>query len=131
MFLYINVNGVLPVSISQARGLQQGCPLPLLLFNIIIEPLLQSIQSSPLIPSFTNHNLTDLGSVSRPSASSSIKILAYADDMIMLLTQPIELQAFLPLVPLFGNIFNARFNHDKTLAISLLGKQQPKMMPFA
>lgn len=102
MSLYINDNWITSVSISQARDLQHEYSLPPLLFNIIVEPLSRPIQSSHLIPSFTNHNLNDLGSVSRPKASSSIKILAYANDMIMLLIQPIELQALLSLASLYG-----------------------------
>ncbi|KAG1516743.1 hypothetical protein G6F52_009382 [Rhizopus delemar] len=50
------------------------------------------------------------------------KALAYADDVLIFLTRPTELQTLLHLVSLYGKASNARLNRGKTLAVSLSGE---------
>ncbi|KAG1329147.1 hypothetical protein G6F62_007804 [Rhizopus arrhizus] len=89
--LCINVNGFLTAPISQDRGLRQGDPLSPL-FNLAIEPLLRSIWSSPLISGFTFPRPQWPNFTSLPRLSPPLKALAYADDVLVFVTRPTELQ---------------------------------------
>ncbi|EIE90701.1 hypothetical protein RO3G_15412 [Rhizopus delemar RA 99-880] len=48
--------------------------------------------------------------------------MAYADDVLVFLTRPTELQTLLHLVSLYGKASNARLNRGKTMAVSLSGE---------
>ncbi|KAG1546735.1 hypothetical protein G6F49_010411 [Rhizopus delemar] len=120
--LCINVNGFLTAPIPQARGLRQGDPLSPLLFNLAIEPLLRAIWSSPYISGFTFLRLQQPNFTSLPRSSPPLKALAYADDVLVFLTRPTEMQRLLYLVSLYGKASNARLNRGKTLAVSLSGE---------
>ncbi|KAG1546419.1 hypothetical protein G6F46_009806 [Rhizopus delemar] len=122
--LCINVNGFLTTSIQQARGLRQGDPLSPLLFNLAIEPFLRSIWSSSLISGFTFPRSTQSGLSNLARSSPPVKALAYADDVLVFLKGPTELQVLLQLVSLYGRASNAKLNHHKTLAVSLSGEEQ-------
>ncbi|KAG1358340.1 hypothetical protein G6F62_000791 [Rhizopus arrhizus] len=117
--LCINVNGFLTALISQARGLRQGNSLSPLLFNLAIEPLLRFIWSSPLISGFIFLRPQQPNFTSLPRPSPPLKVLAYADNDLVFLTRPTELQTLLYLVFLYGKASNARSNRGKTLAVSL------------
>ncbi|KAG0975420.1 hypothetical protein G6F29_011546 [Rhizopus arrhizus] len=119
--LCINVNGFLTAPISQDRGLRQGDPLSPL-FNLAIEPLLRSIWSSPLISGFTFPRPQWPNFTSLPRLSPPLKALAYADDVLVFVTRPTELQTLFHLVSLCGKASNARLNRGKTIAVSLSGE---------
>ncbi|KAG1048844.1 hypothetical protein G6F43_008790 [Rhizopus delemar] len=57
-------------------------------------------------------------------SSPPVKALAYADDVLVFLKGPTELQVLLQLVSLYGRASNAKLNHHKTLAVSLSGEEQ-------
>jgi hypothetical protein len=120
--LCINVNGFLTAPILQARGLRQGDPLSPLLFNLAIEPLLHSIWPSPLISGFTFLRPQWPNFTSLPRSSPPLKALAYADDVLVFLTRPTELQTLLYLVSLYVKTSNVRLNRGKALAVSLSGE---------
>ncbi|EIE75871.1 hypothetical protein RO3G_00575 [Rhizopus delemar RA 99-880] len=122
--LCINVNGFLTTSIQQARGLRQGDPLSPLLFNLAIEPFLRSIWSSSLISGFTFPRSIQLGLSNLARSSPPVKALAYANDVLVFLKGPTELQVLLQLVSLYGRASNAKLNRHKTLAVSLSGEEQ-------
>ncbi|KAG1443446.1 hypothetical protein G6F56_010671 [Rhizopus delemar] len=111
---------------SQARGLRQGDPLSPLLFNLAIEPLLRSIWSSRLIPGFQISNSIRPESISTFISPPPLKAMAYADDVIVFLNKPNELQALLRIVLVYGQASNAQLNRDKTLAVSLSGEPHPE-----
>lgn len=121
----INVNGYLSAPLSQDRGLRQGDPLSPLLFNIALEPLLRALLGSNSLPGFNfQHSLPH--TLRRPPGSSpTLKALAYADDILVFLSQPTELPPLLRLISLYERVSNARLNRDKTVAVSLSGTSQP------
>ena len=51
-------------------------------------------------------------------------MLAYADDVLISLTNPSELLVPLELLNLYSRASNAQLNKDKTVALSLSGKRQ-------
>ncbi|KAG1411345.1 hypothetical protein G6F58_008601 [Rhizopus delemar] len=80
--LCVNVNGFLSAPFPQGRGLRQGDPLSPLLFNLAVEPLLRMIIASPRLRGFTFPSLSPIAD--RPL----LKMLAYADDVLVFLSDP-------------------------------------------
>ena len=66
----ILVNGAFTDKINISRSVRQGCPLSMLLYVLIFEPLLQKIENSHKIVGFKIQNCIN-----------EIKTFAHADDM--------------------------------------------------
>ncbi|KAG2219293.1 hypothetical protein INT45_011308 [Circinella minor] len=122
--LCINVNGHISTPCNQERGLRQGDPLSPLLFNLALEPLLRAILASNSIQGFSFNSprrvIPNVPDVITPK----LKVLAYADDVLIFLSNPSELSVLLELLNLYGRASNAQLNKDKTVALSLSGKRQ-------
>ncbi|KFM83544.1 Retrovirus-related Pol polyprotein from type-2 retrotransposable element R2DM, partial [Stegodyphus mimosarum] len=80
-------------------GVRQGCPLSGLLFNICIDPLLRSIQGS----------------------AADHRILAYADDLLLLSPSPGELQEHLDQVCALASRIGLQFNPQKCFSLHVSG----------
>lgn len=73
-------------------GIRQGCPLSGLLFNIAIEPIIKTIQGQ----------------------EATHKILAYADDLVLLSSEPEQMQENILKVKSLAEKINIRINTNKT-----------------
>jgi hypothetical protein len=104
----LNINGFISDPFTQSRGLRQGDPLSLLLFNLAFEPLLAYIQSSPLIKG-----------VLIPQRLDPIEQGAYADDLLAFISSVDEWQTLDDSLRLYGEASNARINIGKTTAFPM------------
>jgi hypothetical protein len=105
--IHLNINGHIAPSITQGRGLRQGDPLSPLLFNIALEPLLQTIR-----------NRSDLQGISSLTAAK-IVLMAYADDVLLLLNNKLEWRRIQVILQLYEAASNGRVNYNKTTAFPL------------
>jgi len=87
--IHLNINGHIAPSIAQGRGLRQGDPLSPLLFNIALEPLLQTVMNRP-----------DLKGISTLTAIK-IALMAYADDVLLFLNNKQEWQRIQVILKLY------------------------------
>jgi hypothetical protein len=101
-----NVNGNLTETIEIQRGIRQGCPLSMLLFVIIINPLLEQISKSKDINGFNLPN------------GNPIKVLAYADDITLILTNKQEIEEVYKIYEEYGKASGGKLNKEKTEIIA-------------
>ncbi len=80
---------------------------------------MRSIWSSSLISGFAFPRPIHPGLANLAMSSPPVKALTYADNVIVFLKDPTELQVLLQLVSLYGRASNAKLNRHKTLSISL------------
>ncbi|CEP09196.1 hypothetical protein, partial, partial [Parasitella parasitica] len=111
--LVVNVNGFLSPRVAQLRGLKQGDPISPILFNLAFEPLLRKI--------LQDHHLSGyrLPSPQALETPSAVKIMAYADDIVCLLSSPSDLDRLQQHLQVYSAVSNASVNYHKTEAISL------------
>ena len=81
-------------------GIRQGCPLSGLLFNLAIDPIIKKIQGQ----------------------EATHKILAYADDLVLLSSEPEEMQDNISKVKSLAEKINIRINTSKTYSLHMSGK---------
>lgn len=109
----VNVNGYYTDDVIQSRGLRQGDPLSPILFNLVLEPLILHIQQDVALTGFQYTVLQE--------HPRSIKTLAYADDLCVLLNSPDEFWRLQQHLDQYSAVSNALFNKSKTEAFALSG----------
>lgn len=111
MEIMLNINGHASSEFTQACRLQQGDPLSPLLFNLAFEPLLAYMQS-----------VQDLHGIKIPGREVAIKLLAFADDLLIYLALLTEWQWVEETLQLYGRASNAKVNLAKMVAFPM-GKE--------
>ena len=103
----VTTNGLRSTPFPVSRGTKQGCPLSPLLFIIALEPLAEAIRS---------HN--DIKGLSMGSTDQ--KLLLFADDLLVILSQPEEsVPSLLDLVDRFSEISGYKVNWGKSEVMPL------------
>jgi hypothetical protein len=116
----IVVNGqVMSKEVHKARGLKQGDPLSCILYNLAIEPLLRSILDDRTIQGYPFQQLYP-AAISRPL--KPIKLLCYADDLLVFLMTHAEFDRLNLLLDHYSKASNAKINMNKVKALSLSGQ---------
>uniref|UniRef100_A0A8C5MEQ8 Reverse transcriptase domain-containing protein n=1 Tax=Leptobrachium leishanense TaxID=445787 RepID=A0A8C5MEQ8_9ANUR len=107
MSAQVRVPGSSPIRFPICNGTRQGCPLSPLLFLLSLEPLLAAIRDHPEIRG------VQVG-------GESFTVSAYADDILLTLTDPISSLSHLrPVLSDFGEIAGFRINYTKSCAMPL------------
>ena len=106
----IKNNGYLSDSFAISRGVRQGCPVSALLFVLCVEILAIHIRSNKSIKGF-NFGFSD----------KTIKIIQYADDMVLFLNDKNELCSAINILESFGKKSGLILNIPKCEGL-MLGK---------
>lgn len=107
----IKVNGKISDAFPLSRGTRQGCPLPSLLYALVVEPLAIAIRAHPDIRGLRLGSLVETVSL-------------YADDMLYLEDAGPSLLAALNLIERFGKFSVLQITWDKSQILPLvLGPQ--------
>lgn len=101
------INNIPTDSIQLERGVRQGCPLSPLLFLLVIEALANLIRDDARLKGITL------------SRNVAIKIVLYADDTTLLLSNPEELAVAEELLSVFEQGSGAKINRTKSELMSL------------
>ena len=101
----IQVNQELTPPISMKKGIRQGCPLSMLLFVLATDILSQKISHSHLLRGVT-------------LSQNSLKILQYADDTTILLTESDSIPALKKILTQFSTHANLEINLKKSKLMS-------------
>ena len=103
----IEVNGAFTEEINIQRSVRQGCPLSMLLFIIGAEGLSTEINENKNIKGY------------KLFATREKKLIAYADDMTLILTSPNSLSHALESINTFCKASGAKMNQEKTEILRL------------
>lgn len=95
------VNGALTKSIQVQRSVRQGCPMSPLLFDLYLEPLCRYIINDSKVQGFRLH-------------SCEIKLLAYADDLVLVCSNKPSIKNAMLCVSNYCAVSGASVNKDKS-----------------
>lgn len=102
----VRVNGTLSDAFPIRNGTRQGCPLSPILFVLTLEPFLHKLKLNP-----------DIKGIKSPE--KEYKYAAYADDILMFLTQPTMTLPVLAEFKHFQTLSNLKINLTKSFALNI------------
>ena len=102
----LKINGGLSAPFTVSRGVRQGCSLSGILYAVSIEPLLHRIRS-------------DVHGLILPGFKKAHVLSAYADDVLVLVTNQKEVGFLWESVNDFGLLTNAKVNWKKSEALAV------------
>ena len=108
----VKVNGHYSEPFEPLNGVKQGCPLSPLLYIISMQPFLALLEDSAAITGVTVPGPKGRG-------ACSLKLLAYADDLLVCLDSYAQLPAFYELMCVYERASGAKVNWDKTHGLLL------------
>ncbi|KAG2192764.1 hypothetical protein INT46_002424, partial [Mucor plumbeus] len=101
--IVINMNGFMSAPVSQQRGLRQGDSISPVLFNFALEPLLLAILNDRNIKGYKIHTTVVTPNLNiEVIAPRPTKLLAYADDLLVLVNTVEEMQAIQEHIACYG-----------------------------
>lgn len=121
--IFVNMNGFLSPAVSQKRGLRQGDSISPLLFNFAIEPFLQSILAHQDISGYSlqHGHTTFTKGLNYITPNRSVKLLAYADDVLLYINSVSEFHALQDCLKTYNKASNSLINYNKSVAFPLSG----------
>jgi len=113
----LKINGGLSAPFKVNRGIRQGCALSGMVYSLAIEPLLNKLRLKIEGLVSTHNNLKH-------------QISAYADDVMIMVNGPNDINTLVKIVEEFGNISAAKINWSKSDAL-VVGKweKSPILLP--
>ncbi len=96
----LKINGGLCAPFQVHRGIRQGCSLSGMLYSLAIEPLLHQLR-------------LNIHGLSLPVCKSNIRLSAYADDVMVVISGQSDIQVLLKLIEEFSSVSSARINWTK------------------
>ena len=115
----LKINGGLSAPFKVGRGIRQGCSMSGMLYSIALEPMLSQIRES--ICGF------------KYDSALTVKMSAYADDVIVLVNDQQDINRLTEIVENFGKISSSKVNWSKSSAF-LMGDwkaENPMQTNFA
>lgn len=98
------INGGLCAPFQVLRGIRQGCSLSGMLYSLAIDPLLQQIRNNLCGLCLTNCN-------------NNVRLSAYADDIVVIITRQSDVQILLNLFEDFRVLSSAKINCKKKVKL--------------
>ncbi len=96
----LKINGGLCAPFQVHRGIRQGCSLSGMLYSLAIEPLLHQLR-------------LNIHGLSLPICKSNIRLSAYADDVMVVISGQNDMQVLLKLIEDFTSVSSAKINWTK------------------
>ena len=101
----VQINGYRSSSFRIDCSIRQGCPLSMTLFMICIDPLLRRLEER-------------LKGISLNRGTGRIAVIAYADDVTVILTDPAEIHVVDRVIQEYEQASGARLNRRKSAALA-------------
>ncbi|XDV12372.1 hypothetical protein PO909_001067 [Leuciscus waleckii] len=102
----LKLNGDLCSPFKVLRGVRQGCALSGMLYTLALEPLLNKLRA-------------EMSGVVMPNSTHTVKLSAYADDVVVLIKDQNDVNMMLRLLEEFKSVSSAKVNWQKSEAISV------------
>ncbi len=100
----VKVNGGLSAPFKLTRGVRQGCPLSGMLYSVAIEPFLHKVREN-------------INGLCLQSSSKNVSLSAYADDVVVLISDQKDIDTVVKFLNDFKEISSAKVNWAKSEAI--------------